>query len=318
LLAFWSTAAAAQTPVEVRRGQIYVERESGPLAADVYLPRGVGPFPGMLVVHGGAWQSGSRGQLAAAARILAENGYAAVAISYRLAPEHKFPAQIHDCQAAVRWLRNNARELHVDPARIGGYGYSAGGHLVALLGALSDEELREPGVSADAPSARLQVVLAGGAPCDFRWLPAQIPTLSYWIGGSRQEMPDAYRNASPASFVSRDDPPMFFYHGEQDELVPIISPREMTVLLKARGVATEMYMVPQAGHLPAATNRQAIDQALAFADRHLKRPRTAPPAAGDDAKMAPPPSAAEAAEKTAPSATSAPSERAAPGDDDGN
>ena len=125
----------------------------------------------------------------------------------------QFPAQIYDCQAAVRWLRANAAKYKIDPDRIGGYGYSAGGHLVALLGALDDDDFREPGLPADAPSARLQVVVAGGAPCDFRALPADSKRLAYWLGGTPAEKPDAYRDASPANYVTADDPPMFFFHG---------------------------------------------------------------------------------------------------------
>src|SRR5205085_2692369 len=205
--------ARAAEPVEVLRSQVYVTRDSGKLEADVYLPRGAGPFPGMLVVHGGAWRLGSRAQLAAIANEFAQHGYTAVAISYRLAPDDKFPAQIYDCQAAVRWMRAQAVEFKIDPARIGGFGYSAGGHLVALLGTLDDKTLREKDVPKDAPSARLQVVLAGGAPCDFRIMPAASERLSYWLGGSRAARPDAYRNASPAAFIRVDDPPVFFFHG---------------------------------------------------------------------------------------------------------
>src|SRR5262245_17388161 len=104
LIAETTTTHAAEPTYEVQRGRPYVERESGSLAADVYLPKGQGPFPGMLVVHGGAWAIGSRTQLTTAAKAFAEHGYTAVAISYRLAPQYKFPAQIYDCQAAVRWM----------------------------------------------------------------------------------------------------------------------------------------------------------------------------------------------------------------------
>src|SRR5215211_7666243 len=171
LLGLAAACNAAEPAVDVLRNQVFVERDSGPLAADVYRPQGAGPFPGMLVVHGGAWRMGARADFAVIAHRLAERGYTAVAVDYRLAPTYKFPAQIYDCQAAVRWMRSHATELKIDPARIGGFGYSAGGHLVALLGTLNDKELREPGLPANAPSARLQAVVAGGAPCDFRILP---------------------------------------------------------------------------------------------------------------------------------------------------
>ena len=268
-------SAAAEPAVEIVRNKVYVQRESGPLAADVYIPRGAGPFPAMLVVHGGAWRFGSRSQLAAAAVALAENGYTAVAISYRLAPAHTFPAQLYDCQAAVRWIRANAGEIKVDPARIGGFGYSAGGHLVALLGTLDEDQLREPGTPADAPSARLQAVVAGGAPCDFRLMPPNNSGLAYWLGGTRGGRPDVYRDASPASFITPDDPPMFFFHGEKDELVPVGNPKAMVTQLAGQGIKAEIHVVPNAGHLQTITDREALAKVLSFVDGHLKVERHA-------------------------------------------
>src|SRR3954470_14625330 len=270
LLGMVGISRAAEPTVDVLRNQVFVERDSGPLAADVYRPHGPGPFPGMLVVHGGAWRMGTRADFAAIAQRLAENGYTAVAIDYRLAPTYKFPAQIYDCQAAVRWMRSHASELKIDPTRIGGFGYSAGGHLVALLGTLDDKELREPGLPANAPSARLQVVVAGGAPCDFRLLPGDSQRVAFWIGGTRDKMPNEYRDASPANFISADDPPMYFFHGQQDLLVPIQSPTEMVKLLKDAHVTAEMCVVKNAGHIQALFDRGTLEHGLAFADKYLK------------------------------------------------
>jgi acetyl esterase/lipase len=261
---------AAEPTIDVLRNQVFVERDSGPLSADVYRPHGPGPFPGMLVVHGGAWRIGARADLATIAHALAERGYTAVAIDYRLAPTYKFPAQIYDCQAAVRWMRSHASELKIDPTRIGGFGYSAGGHLVALLGTLDDKDLREPGLSANAPSARLQAVVAGGAPCDFRVLPGASERIAFWLGGTRDKMPNEYRDASPASFITADDPPMYFFHGQQDLLVPVASPTEMVKLLKDAHVTAEMCVVKDAGHIQALFDRGALEHGLAFADKYLK------------------------------------------------
>jgi triacylglycerol lipase len=267
----WARATDASEPdVDVVRNQVYVERESGALAADIYRPQGSGPFPGVLVVHGGAWTMGTRAQLAAVALALAKHGYTAAAISYPLAPKDPFPAQIYDCQAAVRWLRENAGEFKIDPARIGGFGYSAGGQLVALLGTLGDDDFREKGIPADAPSSRLQAVVAGGAPCDFRMLPANSPRLAYRLGGTRSDKPEAYRFASPAAFISSDDPPMFFFHGAKDALVPIRSPRRMVELLAISGVSAEFHTIQGAGHIGALFDRETLKMALAFADRNLK------------------------------------------------
>jgi acetyl esterase/lipase len=262
--------ASAESSVDISTGVTYVERVSGPLKADIYVPKGDGPFPGMIVVHGGAWAMGTREQLAGAALFLAEHGYTAVSIEYRLAPQDKWPAQIYDCAAAVRFMRTHAREYKIDPTRIGGYGYSAGGHLVALLGAIKGDELREPGVAADAPSARLQAVLAGGAPCDFRSLAPDSDRIAYWLGGTPAQKPDAYRDASPANYVTAESPPMFFFHGGSDELVPIRSPQAMVERLRDAGVTADFYTVQGAGHIPAALDPMAREHALQFADRVLK------------------------------------------------
>jgi acetyl esterase/lipase len=275
-------ALAADPGVEVLRSRTYVKRDTGPLEADVYMPAGKGPFPGMLVVHGGAWRIGTRSQLAGAAAALAAHGYTAVAISYRLAPSSTFPAQIYDCQAAVRWMRTHASEFKIDPQLIGGFGYSAGGHLVALLGVLDDDDFKEEGVPADAPSARLQCVLAGGAPCDFRDLPARSTRLAYWLGGTPAVKPDNYRNASPANFITADDPPMFFFHGVDDMLVPVSSPEKMVGSLKSAGLTAEIYAVKDSGHLHTMFDRGALEHALDYADRYLKAEETKTAASGGD------------------------------------
>lgn len=263
-------ARAEKLAVEVTRNREYVQRDSGPLAMDIYAPTDGGPFPGVLVVHGGAWTMGSRMQLATVANALAEHGYVAASVSYRLAPTHKFPAQLDDCRAAVRWLRENAGEFKLDPSRIGGFGYSAGGQLVALLGTIDDGDYREPDVKANAPSARLQAVVAGGAPCDFRVLAEDSTRLAYWLGGTRAAKPDAYRIASPAAFVSSDDPPMFFFHGTRDLLVPAHSPQRMVSLLLKSQVPAEMHLITGAGHLEALFDQDTMQKALSFADKHLK------------------------------------------------
>jgi acetyl esterase/lipase len=195
----------------------------------------------------------------------------AVAISYRLAPQYKFPAQIEDCKAAVRWMRQNASSLKVDPEHIGGYGYSAGAHLVSLL-ATTDAKDGLEGVAdpEKAPSTRLQCVAAGGTPCDLRLLPKNIDGLSFFLGGSRATCPEQYRLASPAAFITPDDPPMFLFHGQNDQLVPLLSPTLMHNALVNAGVPSELYVAPSLGHMAASMDRVAIDKAVAFLEDHLK------------------------------------------------
>jgi triacylglycerol lipase len=259
-------SVAAEAAYQTLRNVVYVERSDEALHADVYRPSGEGPFPGVLCVHGGAWAAGNKNQVATIAELLAVRDYTAVAINYRLAPQHKFPAQIEDCRQAVTWMRQNAKQYQIDPDRLAGWGYSAGGHLVLLLG---------------LGGAGLKAVVAGGAPCDFRQTPPDNQALTYWLGGTRRQLPEVYSLASPAALVSPHVPPILFYHGEKDNLVNIAQPTAMVRQLKQTGADAELYVVPQAGHLGAFLNRDALTAGLEFLDKRLQREASAPHSAGE-------------------------------------
>ncbi|HUG90216.1 MAG TPA: alpha/beta hydrolase [Planctomycetaceae bacterium] len=271
-------AAPQESTYRTERNVVYSSPGGDDLLLDAYLPDGDGPHPAILVVHGGAWRSGGKGQLAGYARTLARRGYAAFAINYRLAPKHKFPAQLEDCQAAVRWIRKHAATYRIDPRRVGGVGYSAGGHLVALLGVLSAGS-KDDAQTAKAPDedTSLQAVCAGGAPCDFRDLPAQSLALAFWLGGPRVRLPDRYEAASPAAFISEHAPPMFFFHGSEDDLVPASSPRNMVNALRALGVPCDLHFVEKAGHIATCFNGPCLTKCCDFFDEHLRGGTVPPP-----------------------------------------
>jgi triacylglycerol lipase len=250
------------------------------LKGDLYVPHGEGPFPAVLLLHGGGWKAGSRRQMIYHAKRLAPNGYVAFAIDYRLAPEHKFPAQIEDCRAAVQFMRNRAAELEIDPNRIAAYGYSAGGQLACLLGTTDGELNSAAGIRAfgQAPetrplvpnSSRVQAVVAGGAPCDFEIVPADALLLAYWLGGSRAELPALYRAASPLAAVTPDDAPMLFYHGQKDTVVPMFTAMRMKERLDANGVKAAFHLCENKGHYRAFLDASAFQRALAFLNEELK------------------------------------------------
>lgn len=221
----------------------------------------------MLVIHGGGWYKGKRKDMGYVAGRLARRGYAAVSISYRFAPEHLFPAQIHDCKRAVRWMRAKAAELRIDPARIGAFGYSAGGHLAALLGTTGPEDGLDGEGQGDA---RVQAVVAGGAPTDLRKWPEGKMTMRLF-GGPMSEKAEDFRRASPIVHASAGDAPTFFYHGAKDTLVPPEHAGEMEAALKAAGVPTETFLVPGMGHVRVFLfGRAAVEKAIDFLDRTLK------------------------------------------------
>ena len=286
-------ALLAAEQIDIVRNVPYVERDTGKLKADFYLPKTATTAPGVLVVHGGAWIVGNKSHMDFIGRRLAEEGFVAMSIQYRLAPQSIFPAQIDDCQAAVRYLREHAQQYHVDPKRVAGYGYSAGGQLVALLGTLPDTATEATPDMPATPSTRLQVVVAGGAPCDFRLLPATSTQLAYWLGGTRADKPEAYECASAACYISSDDPPMLFFHGEADSLVPILSPQAMVAQLTAAGVKSRLYTVPKAGHIAAFRDQGAVEEAVKFLKAELQ-PAAATASTDSSAAGAQPGDASEA------------------------
>lgn len=230
------------------------------------------PLPVVLLLHGGGWRTGSKTQMLLHAKKLAKRGYAAFAVNYRLAPKHKFPAQAHDAKAAVRWLRKHAEEYNIDPNRIVAYGYSAGAHMACLLGTTdASHGLEGPTEDEDKEiSTRVQVVVGGGSPCDFRGMPPNAGYLNYWLGGTRADKPRIYDQASPAAYVSADDPPTFFFHGDEDWLVPIHSPQSMQRRLNAVGVRTGFHVCPCKGHVNTYFDAPSIEAAIDFIDSVLQ------------------------------------------------
>ncbi len=245
----------------IERNVEYLRLETVQLLADVYQPAGDGPFPAVLMVHGGAWMSGNKSHVVQHAKRFMSRGYVVVAINYRLAPRHKFPAQLEDCRAALRWMRSHSDKYHINPDQIAGFGYSAGGQLVCLLGLNPSKDHREC----------LQAVVAGGAPCEFRQIPETSKALTYWLGSTRRDRPEIYREASPASFVTPNDPPVFLFHGARDSLVRSSSSLELHQKLQAEGVQSKIYVVADSGHLKTFFDQDAAKRAVEFLDGTFRR-----------------------------------------------
>lgn len=233
------------------------------LLADVYVPRGAGPWPGVLLIHGGGWSSGDRDQVRNLAERLAKRGFVTFNTTYRLAPQHRFPAQLYDVQTALRWMQGHASEYRMRPERIGAFGYSAGAHLAAMLGTLS------PGDSL-ASTPRVVAVVAGGTPSDLTKFTGGklVPQL---LGTRLQQHPERFRSASPVSTISKDDPPFFIYHGSWDQLVPVDHAEDLHAALIKAGVRSELFILRGRGHITAfLTDGPAFEAAAEFLDRELR------------------------------------------------
>jgi acetyl esterase/lipase len=214
-----------------------------PLQADLYLPRRAGLIPVVLTIHGGGWANRDRADMAEISERLVEHGYAVLNLDYRFAPRYIFPAQLDDLHQALRWIVVNAERYRLDQERINAWGYSSGAHLAALLGSF-DRSGSTPAVR-DLP--QLRAVVAGGIPADLRKYDDS-PIVRRFLGGTPEQVPQRYAEASPAYHVSAGDPAVFLYHGKLDFLVTPDQPEDYYDALLAAGVDAELYLHRWRGH----------------------------------------------------------------------
>jgi acetyl esterase/lipase len=245
------------------------------LALDLYTPAGTPPFPVVVWIHGGSWVSGSRELVPGHPALrLRERGYAVATIDYRLVPEAFFPAQEHDCKAAIRWLRAQAGRYGLDGDRIAAWGASAGGHLAALLGTTAGvPTLEDPAQGHAGESSRVQAVVDWFGPTDYRLVGAdQQLAAGLLLGCPVSACPDRAALASPVTHVDGSDAPFLIQHGTADRVVPIIHSEVLHGLLLAAGVSSQFDRLEGAGHGSAefltAENLAKID---AFLDARLRQ-----------------------------------------------
>jgi acetyl esterase/lipase len=270
-------AQEKKTDVHIERDLDYGKGGQTDLKLDLAMPKdGTGPFPAIVCVHGGGWKAGRRQDLAKTIEGMAARGYVAVTVSYRFSPEAKFPAQIEDCKAAVRWLRANAAKYHVNPDRIGAVGFSAGGHLVCLLGTTDKNDGLEGQGGNPEQSSRVQAVVSFFGPTDFTtktWNETiEKEFLLPFFGATIEENPTIYKKASSISYVTKDDPPFLFFHGTEDKLVGIRHSQLLADKLKDVGVKANVVVMEGQGHgWQGEKLRQSIDQMFTFFDQELKK-----------------------------------------------
>ena len=255
----------------------YARTVSKSLKLDLFLPpKDKQPVPVVVWIHGGGWRVGNKGDCPFV--WLAGQGYAVVSIDYRLTHEAIFPAQIHDCKAAIRWVRAHAAEYGLDPARVGAAGISAGGHLVALLGTSGGVKELEGDLGNNLKySSKVQAVVDFCGPAVFTGeapLPNDVEqrrdrAVVKLLGGSLHENQEKARLASPSTFVGKDDPPILIVHGDQDEVVPVNQSIVFADMLKKAGVDVTLSIIKGAPHFVITPDTLTL--ALKFFDKHLKR-----------------------------------------------
>jgi acetyl esterase/lipase len=227
--------AASPLPqgVLVARDLEYARADRQPLLLDLFVPAGAAPRPLIVWIPDGTLRGGSRRDPLAAA--LLGRGYAVASISYRLSQESEYPAQLRDCQSAIRWLRANAANYGLDARRIAVWGESEGGQLAALVG------------TSGGVSDRVQAVIS-------------------FYGGGRLE--------DPMKLVDPKDPPFLIIHGDQDPVAPLSRNRALQEALERAKVPSRLLVVAEAKHGgPQFETAEVMGEVTAFLDKHLKSRR---------------------------------------------
>lgn len=235
----------------------YAEPDGIPLALDLYLPATRQPPPLVIWIHGGGWREGSKAR--PPIMRLTEYGFALASISYRFTQQAIFPAQIHDCKGAVRWLRAHQHHFGYDAEWIAAVGASSGGHLAMLLGNTPGHALLEGDVGGnESESAQVQCVVSYFAPTDFVLRGKTQPEIAYsersgsyaLLGGVQtgRVATDLEVSASPVQYVSRKSPPLLLFHGEADELVLMDQSERMADEYRKHGLPVQFVRVPGGGH----------------------------------------------------------------------
>ena len=245
------------------------------LQVNVARPKGGdGLLPAVVCIHGGGFRAGKRESYDRLCVTLAERGYVAITVTYRLAPAYPFPAAVLDCKAAVRWLRANAAKYHVDPERIGVTGGSAGGHLAQFLGVTAGVKEFEGAGNPDQSSAVACVVNFYG-PSDLTKSYGKsvdaAEVLPLFFGGDLSTKRREHITGSPLYWATPDAAPTLIVHGTKDDHVAYEQAVWMADRLKACAVEVELLTLEGAGHgFKGADLEKAEKAMIEFFDRHLK------------------------------------------------
>ena len=278
------TSALPDT-VQLKSDLSYIDDDNPRHQLDLLLPTSHSSdekLPLIVFVHGGGWRQGNkRGGIRQVLRFVETGKFAGASVAYRLSDEAIWPAQIHDCKAAIRWLKAHADDYGIDSQRIAVWGSSAGGHLVAMLGTSAgvadmDGQLGEhTEIATD-----VQCVVDYYGPTDFLKMNATAiegarldhdaanSPESRLIGGAIQEHPDKVQSANPVTYVSSDDPPFLIVHGTRDPLVSFNQSELLHAALTKKNCDSTLIPVEGAGH-GGFRNPAVLKTVDSFLRRHL-------------------------------------------------
>ncbi|TDU66535.1 acetyl esterase/lipase [Prosthecobacter fusiformis] len=269
--------------VEAKLDLAYAGTDNPRQKLDLYLPKerkGEKPLPVIVYIHGGGWRNGDKsGGIGGLGRFVTTGVYAGVSVGYRLTGESQWPTQIHDCKAAIRWIKAHAAEYGLDATKIGVWGTSAGGHLVSMLGTSGDVKELEGSLGQHLDQdSKVTCVANYYGPENFLTMIQQKSTINrtqggdypeaLLLGGPVPEREAVAKEASPVTHASAGDAPFFTAHGTKDPVVPFAQGQEIHAALTQAGVPSILQEMTGGGH---GFRSEVLDQRLKqFFDLHLR------------------------------------------------
>jgi acetyl esterase/lipase len=264
----------------------YVRYGKRALQLDLYLPKSTSlqKKPGIVFVHGGGWRAGFRTNFTSMAIGMAERGYVAATISYRLSPEAQYPAAIYDVKAAIRWLRKNAKKYGVNPEQIAVGGGSAGGQIASLTGVTNGLEKFDPHAKKSSVSSAVQAIVNIDGLSDFTSEAARFheddprknpSAAGAWFGGRYSEKTAVWHEASPVFYVNKDTPPILFLISAQERFS--VGHKEMIEKMKPFGIPYQVTQIPDSPHsfwLFDPWLQPSVDTVASFLDQKFKITRS--------------------------------------------
>jgi pectinesterase len=239
--------AAIPKDISIKRNVVYTSLKDRDLHLDLYYQTNSRKKkPGVLLIHGGGWKSGDKSQNEAMAIKLASNGFIAVTAEYRLSPEAQYPAALHDLKAAIRWMRSNSSTFKLNKKKIAVLGVSAGGQLAALIGATNGIK-KFDGSNKRKPSSNVQAIIDIDGVLAFKHPEsAEGKVAAEWLGGSYEESPSIWEEASALIHAGKRTPPVLFinssnprFHAGQNDFIMKLAPYK---------VYTEVHTIPDTPH----------------------------------------------------------------------
>jgi alpha-L-fucosidase 2 len=248
----------AETRTPTQGGILYGTADGQALTMDYYAAKGSGVHPIAIIIHGGGYHGGDskNGSEAYVADFLVPAGYAVFSVNYRLAPKYPYPCMVYDLQRAVRYIRYHAADWNADPGKIALVGGSAGGYLSNMVGLLNAPGNAHAADPVDRVSAKAQAVVSLYAQSSFEFVPLNADVhrfLDPFIAQKGEK--EAIREASPITYVSKDDPPFLEILGTQDEYIPMSEATNLQAALHAVRVRCDIIAIPGGKHGTGGWNK---------------------------------------------------------------